>query len=215
MTLAVILCALSLKAQGLTATRVFADIPLEVLDLLRPSSRLDMIDYYEQADSLVSVENALGDISHFEEVAPDYLRVRVSPVSTLEIKILPAAPDSIVMTLHTVGSDTPEKGIADTEVKFFDRNLNPLPADKFLKLPPAEQFFNLKNSGISARQFREMIPFEAVSLSAGPTTRPLTAHFTALAILPDEIQRQLLPLLHSIAFQWNGKGFSVAKKPGS
>ncbi|MDE6636723.1 MAG: hypothetical protein K2K32_00650, partial [Muribaculaceae bacterium] len=32
--------------EELTASKVFAEIPIEVLDMLRPSTRLDMLDYY-------------------------------------------------------------------------------------------------------------------------------------------------------------------------
>ncbi len=106
-------------SDSLTASKVFADIPLEVLDLIRPSARLDMIDYYEQADSMLTVQNALGGTSRLEQVAPDYLKVPVTPVTTLEIKLLQSGKSNVIMTLYTTNSDT--------QVSFFDSNFSSLP----------------------------------------------------------------------------------------
>ncbi len=111
-------------SDSLTASKVFADIPLEVLDLIRPSARLDMIDYYEQADSMLTVQNALGGTSRLEQVAPDYLKVSVTPVSTLEIKLLQSRKSNVIMTLYTTHSDT--------QVAFFGSIFSSLPREKFL-----------------------------------------------------------------------------------
>ena len=103
-------CCLAISVAGhasmnesdlLTASKVFADAPLEVLDMLRPSTRLDMLDYYIQADSMLNATDALGGTSRIELMSPDYMKVSVTPVSTLEIKILSQGKRQIVMTLYT------------------------------------------------------------------------------------------------------------------
>lgn len=191
------------KTDSLTATKVFADIPLQVLDMLRPSSRLDMLDYYEHADSLLTVADALGGQSRFEMVAPDYLKVYVTPVSTLEIKLLPYKKGNLVMTLYTVGGE----GIAkDTQVDFFDSDLKPLSAKKFLKDPDMKQFFNLRDSKVSLAEIVGKVPFSAVEYSTGPGDAPLTATFTTLSTLSEETSDLLNPLLiPSLSAPWTGK----------
>ena len=190
-------------AQPLTASSVFAEIPLEVLDLLRPSTRLDMLDYYTQADSIIIVEDALGGQSRLEQVAPDYLKVAVTPISTLEIKLLPAKKDQIIMTLYTVGNDSLA---ADTEVKFFDSSLKPLQADKYLKAPALKEFYNLKNSTLKESDLAEKIHFEAIAYSTGPGDSPLTATLTTPATLSKEDRELLAPLsIPSLSAQWKGK----------
>ncbi|MDE6023370.1 MAG: DUF3256 family protein [Muribaculaceae bacterium] len=191
------------RSDSLTASKVFADIPLQVLDMLRPSTRLDMIDYYEQADSLLTVTDALGGSSRLEEVAPDYLKVSVTPVSTLEIKLLPYKKGRIVMTLYTVGGTDLAK---DTEVRFFDADLQPMPTSKFLKAPDIRNFFNLKGSGVSMSDLMESVPFSAIEYTTGPADTPLTATFNTLSTLSDETRNLLAPLLiPSLSSTWNDK----------
>lgn len=188
---------------SLTATRVLADIPLEVLDMLRVSARLDMIDYYEQLDSLHMVNDALGGNSRLETVAPDYLKLSVTPVSTLEIKILPYKKRDIVMTLYTTGGE----GIAkDTEVAFFDADLRPLPVDKFLKRPDIADFFNLKESDISEKELKDILPFMAVEYSIGSEETPLRASLTTQEMLSEETKEILTPILKpSLTAEWKDK----------
>lgn len=188
---------------SLTATRVLADIPLEVLDMLRVSARLDMIDYYEQLDSLHTVNDALGGNSRLERVAPDYLKLSVTPVSTLEIKILPYKKRDIVMTLYTTGGE----GIAkDTEVAFFDADLRPLPVDKFLKRPAIADFFNLKESDISEKELKDILPFMAVEYSIGSEETPLRASLTTQEMLSEETKEILTPILKpSLTAEWKDK----------
>ncbi|MDE6512307.1 MAG: DUF3256 family protein, partial [Muribaculaceae bacterium] len=143
----------------LTASKVFAEAPLEVLDVLRPSTRLDMLDYWTQADSVLTATNALGGESRLVQVAPDYVKVAVTPGSTLEIKILDAGKKQLVMTLSTVGDGEMAQ---DTEVRFFDSQLRPLDTKKFMMAPKLTDFFSLKGSGLDEADLREKIPFTAV-----------------------------------------------------
>ncbi len=174
-------------SDSLTASKVFADIPLEVLDLIRPSARLDMLDYYEQADSILTVQNALGGTSHLEQVTPDYLKVSVTPVSTLEIKLLQSGKNKVILTLYTTNSDT--------EVSFFDSNFSPLPTDKFLKAPTLKDFFDLRGSNVTEKERKEKFTFTTIQYSSGPGATPLTATFTTLETLSQEDRDLLTPLL--------------------
>lgn len=192
-------------AEPLTASKFFAEAPLEVLDMLRPSSRLDMLDYHSQADSLVSVPNALGGRSAFEEVADDYIRVAVTPVSTLEIKILPYKKGQIAMTLYTVGGDSIA---ADTEVRFFDAEMRQLPVEKFLTAPDPKTFFAISGTDITATDLREWMPFQTYTLASGPGSAPLTMTLTTLQSLPQETRARLRNVLASPRTAiWTGSRF--------
>lgn len=196
---------------SMTPLNVFADIPLEVLDMIRPSSRLDMITYYEDADSLHAVPNAMGGSSCFLEVADDYLKVEVTPVSTLEIKILSFRKEKIAMTLYTVGGE----GVSeDTEVRFFDASLSEMDADRLLKRPALKDFLRLKDSKVKLTEVEERLPFVAVLYAIGPGDAPLTAKLTSAAAMPQETEEWLRPLLVSeLIAPWNGKAFKF--RPGS
>lgn len=172
----------------LTASRVFAEAPLEIIDLLRPSTRLDMIDYYVQADSIFSAPDALGGKSRIEVLTDDYMRVAVTPVSTLEIKILPFKKSFIAMTLYTVGGDSIA---ADTEVAFYDAELRPLNRNRFLAGSVGYSFFDIKDSDITSADLHEWLPFVTVVYTTGPDNTPLTATLTTLRALPTETRERL------------------------
>lgn len=203
--LAVVSALTALAGEPLTARKVFAEAPLEMIDMIRPTSRLDMLDWYSQADSIFAAPDALGGKSRIETMTDDYIRVKVSPVSTLEIKILPYKKDFIAMSLYTVGGDS----IAtDTEVAFYDAALKPLPAGKFFKAPDPMSFFNIKDSDISEAELREWMPFQTVELTTGPGDTPLKASVTILAALPQEVREKLRDvLLPSMSASWTGSGF--------
>ncbi|MDE6650284.1 MAG: DUF3256 family protein [Muribaculaceae bacterium] len=188
------------ETERLTASRVFAEIPLEVLDMLRPSTRLDMLDYYAQADSMLVAVDALGGSSSLQQVTDDYLKLSVTPVSTLEIKILPYGKRQLVMTVYTTGGDDMAK---DSEVRFFDSGMQPLPAGKFMKAPTLTDFFNLKGSGISEKELKEKVPFIAVEYTSGPGETPLEATLTSLRVISQE-ERDLLTafLIPTLTASW-------------
>lgn len=187
----------------LTAAAVFRDIPLGVLETLRPSTRLDMLDYYVQADSLWQAPNAMDGYSQLQTVAPDYLKLTVSPVSTLEIKILPAKKGQVAMTIYTVGSDEVSK---DSSVEFFDASLQPLRKGDYLKDPELKEFFNIKDSGVNERELRDLLPFQTVEYSTGTGDTPLTATFTTLMNAPEETRKKLEPLLKGpLTLKWKGR----------
>ncbi len=190
------------RADTLTASRFFADAPLEVLDMIRPSSRLDMLDYYNQADSLLSVPDALGGKSRLAQVADDYLKVEVSPVSTLEIKVLPYRKSVVYMTLYTVGSDSIAR---DTRVGFYDAGMRPLATGDFLKAPSAKAFFHNKGTDITDANLAAWMPFQTVVYATGPGDTPLTATVTTLQTLPDETRDKLTPIVTpSLSASWKG-----------
>ncbi|MDE5813921.1 MAG: DUF3256 family protein [Muribaculaceae bacterium] len=187
----------------LSPLKVFADLPLEITEIIRPSTRLDMIDYYTQADSLLTATNALGGECRFEVVTPDYLRVTLTLVSTLEIKLLTAGKKQIVMSLYTTGGE----GMArDTEVRFFDSGLQPIEGAKLMKAPETADFFSIKGSGISKADLLEKLPFSAVVYTTGPGDTPLSATFTSLDVLAQEDRDRLAPLLlPSLSTPWKGQ----------
>lgn len=197
-------------ADTLSARHVFENAPLEVLDMLRPSTRLDMIDYYVEADSLLTVQNALGGQSRLQQLTGDYLRLAVTPVSTLEIKVLPCGKDFIAMTLYTVGGDSIAR---DTEVRFFDSAMRQLPAGKFLKMPAPRKLFNTKGTDITEADLREWMPFQTMELTTGPGDVPLTATPTTLRTLSRENAARLREIMTpSLTADWTGSAFRFRRR---
>lgn len=211
------ICALSLTAffivpvsaqvkpgdSALTARSVFENLQAPALEILGPSSRLDMLDYWD-ADSVHNVTNALSGLSNLETVTDDYLRVRVTPVSTLDIKLLPVKGGNLVMTVYTVGGD----GQAlDSEIDFYDANLNKLDKALYFKTPDLKAFFDIpKGSATSMKEIREMIPFTTVEYSLTPGSNDLKARLTVGEFMnQDEWNIAKIFLRPEVVIPWKGK----------
>lgn len=159
-----------------TAREAFTYLDIPALDLLKRTTRLDMLDYLD-ADSVYKASNAMGGLSWIEQCTPDYIKLQLTPVSTLELKMLPTKKDGVVtMAIYTVGGDSQAE---DSQITLTDEKLHPLETDKFFKAPELKDFFDIpKGSLTSMKEIKEMIPFPTVAYSASPDSNDLTARLT-------------------------------------
>ena len=163
------------KDSILTARKVFENINTSALEILPKSTRLDMLDYWD-VDSIYKASNAMEGLSWLVKVTSDYLKVIITPVSELEIKILPEKKGNIVMTVYTVGDDVQAQ---DSKIIFYDENLTELPTQKYLEIPQIKDFFEIpKGSTTKMKEIEEMIPFPTIAFSANSDNDNLEARLT-------------------------------------
>lgn len=188
---------------ALTARSVFVNLQDQPLEILKRTTRLDMLDYWD-ADSVVKVKNAMEGLSWLTDVKEGYLKAVVTPVSQLEIKLLPVKNDTIVMTLYTVGASPQAQ---DTQVSFYDRSLRPLTAGKYFKAPELKQFLDIpKGAGVTVKELEEMVPFPTVRYNVNPDNGDLEAVLTVTDYMGVEARDKLKPNLRpSLATPWKGK----------
>ena len=157
------------------ARNVFAKLHSNALEILPTSTRLDMLDYWD-VDSIYKAMNAMGGLSNLETVTENYLKVKITPVSSLEIKILPIKKGEIAMTVYTVG-DSPQA--ADSEIRFYDENLKELDTSKYFEVPAIKNFFEIpKGSTTKMKEIEQMIPFPTVKYTAFPDKDELKGELT-------------------------------------
>lgn len=195
----------------LTAARAFADMPISVLDILDRSTRLDMLDYAD-ADSVLDARNLLEGTSRLTQLTPDYARVELTDVSSLQIKVLPYGKnDRIVMALTTVGSPSQA---ADTGIDFFDSSMRPLDASKLFREPKLADFFDIpRGSATTMREIEGMIPFPTYEITATPGSDDVTLTLTAGPNMDvDDYNIMKLFLRPGVVWRWTGKRFEPARK---
>ena len=116
------------------AERALVDMPSDVLDIVPVSARLDMIDYL-RADTLRYVPNAMNGLSRLlPPVTDSFVEMEVTPVSTVQIKILPEGGDGktyIVGVSYTVGDTIQAK---DSELLFFTSDMKPLDRNRLIRI---------------------------------------------------------------------------------
>ena len=158
-----------------TARHVFETIQTSALEILSPSTRLDMLDYWD-VDSVYKASNVMEGLSWLEKVTPDYLKVRITSVSTFEIKILPDKNKKIILTIYTVGDDLQAQ---DSELKFYDEELHLLDTTKHIVMPQVKDFFEIpKGSATKMKEIEDMIPFPTMAFSANPDNDDLEVRLT-------------------------------------
>ena len=199
-------------ADTITVAKAFLNMPQQDLDLLSRSMRQDMLDYMEQRDSVYKKANIYMGLSWIETMQPGYMKVHLSDVSSLQIKLLPrqgrALP--VVMTLYTIDDGN---GTADTTLKFFDNAMQPLPTSGFMKIPDPEDFYNIpKDSPVGTKDLEEAFPFYTVCLTADPATGDLTGILTSSNALSIEeanrLSKYIRPELH---WKWDGRRMQLQK----
>lgn len=193
----------------ISARRAFVEMPVGVVDLLTPTVREDMLIYFDN-DSIYRAPNALNGTSFLETVTPDYLSVRLTDVSTLQLKVLPRkAGEEIVMAIYMVGA---EGESSDSEIFFYDASMRPLGKEKIFPAPKLADFFDVKGYQTKMKEIEEMLPFYTVVFEASPGNTDLKGKLTYGDRLPiEDIKIIELFMKPEVVYRWNGKAFKPFK----
>lgn len=194
----------------LTADSVFVELPHTVLEILSRSTRLDMLDYY-RADSLWEAPNLVDGTSRLELVTADYLKVRLTDVSTLQIKILPLAKGGDIAAVSYTIDSTGSQG--DSQLFFFDRQMHPIADNKIMRLPEMKHFFKIeKGSLTSMKEIEDMVKFPTITYSFSPDNTSLTADLTVGQFMdPDDFNIVRLFMVGPLTYTWTGKKYELKK----
>lgn len=195
----------------ISARRAFEQFPLDNLDLLQRSTRLDMLAYYD-ADSIYRATNAMQGISWLDTVTPDYIKVVITPVSTLQLKVLPDRKGgNIVMSVYTVGDSA---AAPDSDVRFWSAQLQELDRSKLLPEPRLKDFFDIpKGCETSQKEIDAMIPFPTVEFLPSPDSDALRARLTIDRFInQDDYNIIRLFLKPEIEYEWKAPGYKLIKK---
>lgn len=192
----------------MTASEVFAALPVSVMDMIDKSRRLDMLDYYK-VDSIVKVPNTMDGVSFLEKVTPDYLKVCITPVSTMTIKKLPGKKGEIIMIAYTVGD---KDQAYDTDLRFYDTSFNELKKEKFIKEPSLDLFFTSQDKSLR-KEISEAIPFPTIRYIPAVEGNDISAELTSGQLVSQEDRKLLKKYLKpsGLRYVWDGAKFNLEK----
>lgn len=189
-----------------TPREVFINLRTPPLEVLKKTTRLDMLDYWD-ADSVFRARNVMNGKSWIEAMSDTYARIRITPVSVLEVKILPVRKGNpIVMTIYTVGGKGQAK---DSSVDFFDSSLKPLSGKNPLPEFKLKDFISIpKGSSLKLKDIENALPFSTVEYTAGADSDNITGRLTVADFLGNEEAQRLSPfILPQVTLRWNGTTF--------
>lgn len=118
-----VVCALVFSIpspQARTAADFFVSAPDEVLILIPPATRMDMLDYFNNNLPTAS-PNVVGGTARVLANQPDLIEMTVGRDSNVKIAVVPEVRDTLIAVIETVLTPVP-----DSYVKFYTRNWYPI-----------------------------------------------------------------------------------------
>lgn len=194
----------------ISATRAFISLPRTTCPVLVEEDRLTMVDYFRAGMDKHTVNSLQGE-SWLTALTDNYAAAVLTGVSRLQLRTLPLKKGGdMVAVVYTVANDDVAP---DSELFFFDAQMNPVPVKNVIKLPVLSTFFSIPRGSLtSMKEIEQMIPFITIeyTLSADATT--LTAKLT----LGENIDRDDLKIiklfLHdTVTYSWNGSRYILNK----
>lgn len=188
----IIIGLLTLCTSGASAQHmrdIFAQMPDSLLPLLSQNNRLDCIDFIEN-NMPAKVKNRFDTYSELKALTADYLLLRPSAHSQVEMKLFPRAEqgDTILCMVHTVES----RNAADSYVRFYDLAWNEL--SEVCSRPQADAFMD-EGIDIEARGILCGLTLIKASLSAETPT--LTWQLQT-GVLPPDLREKAIEKVHDI-----------------
>lgn len=101
-------------AQTITVSDVFKEMPDSLFPYLSRNNRLDMIDF-KSSGMNARITNSFDKPTTLDTLSADYLKLTLSPISSLEIQLIPRAENQtdscshIIKTTLTLGDKHPVK----------------------------------------------------------------------------------------------------------
>lgn len=189
-----IVCLLS-SAVFLTEARTIKDFfisePGNVLPLISQRTRMDMIDYFN-AGRMADVKNNLGKSSRFNKVTDDYMSIRISGSSTVEMLLMPISKkDTVIITITTV--ELPAK---DSRVAVYDTEWKPVETKRYFKPATMKNFvFIPKGDKTKKETVLAAIDFPIISYTIDADSRTIVARHGLEQYMSEEDFKKIKPYL--------------------
>jgi len=200
--LSAIAVVLPLAGQNTSDADAFKSAPRSVVPLIEPSTRLDMIDYFN-AGSVKASRNTLYGNSRITELTPERIVVEATAATTIEMVALPAGNDTIIAVITTRATPVP-----DSKVTLWTSSWEDV-TQKSFKAPDVAEWLA---PGASRDEVESALPFLLVSCSYDPATKSFTFTNRSVEFIGEEVYEPLKPLLRdTLAYGWDGRRLSLRK----
>lgn len=204
--LALALCAIA-ATQARTAGDVFCSSSSDVFNVIPANMRAEMLAYLE-VGRVVPVETAYGEEAKLVRATDNYVKVRMSAASEVEMLMLTGSRDTVLLVVQTV--ETPAR---DSRITAIDTEGNPLRLDKLLKEPQMKDFVRLpKGSKMKPDDVLAKVRFPLISYSINDSAMTLTARQNLKEFMSTDDYAEIAPYLtDSITFRAQGTRFKPLK----
>ncbi len=192
--LLMIACAAGVRAQSMRD--LFVEAPDTIFPLLTATNKVDCIDFID-AGMRARVTNRLDGKSELLSITPDYLLLRSSGSSTVEMKMLPSPSGPVIAVVRSVCAEA-----CDSRITFYNADWSLAPV--LFERPAIEDFFA---EGDSAAHYMRLCDIYLVKFSLSPSDNSLVAEYTMPAYMNDDEAAAVGSFLRPLRFRWAEGGF--------
>lgn len=200
---AALFVAASADASAQHLEQYFAQTPTAVLPLLDKTAKLDLLDLYN-GHLPAKAENLLGGQSEIVRKTDTFLSLRLTDVSSWEMKVLSSGNDTTIACIHSVkaGSTTSQLTAYDTqwrEMKYEWPH------------PDFEEFYQIGNSLSATRNqtLRRLLRSLPVEATWSDTANVLTFRVSTTGLSEDD-RADAQQCLHPLSYEWGAGKFQPA-----
>lgn len=191
---------------------VFVNMPDSVVPILTKVNRADCIDFLD-CNMKAEVRNRMGGYSEMTGLTDDWLTMKLTSQSSLEMKLLPLSDSlQLVAMIHTVCGKA-----CDSRIQFYSTAWEPLPTEKYLKAwPESSDFLPDTISSVAEdtlgelwNDFRKKADICLLKASFSSDQAILTVEYATPEYMDSEDAMKLRSLLKNdrICYEWKSGRF--------
>ena len=192
----VALCGL--RAQDMAS--VFTAMPNQYIPQLEDAWRKDLVELYRSGKE-ARLKNTMNGYSALLNLTDDYLCLRTTDRSVVEMKLLPLVNNTFVVCMVT----TVEGPVADSRIAFFTTDWASLPKADLLSMPEGTWF--IKEGAETDEAYPELkaaLDMDLFRYQLSATENTLSITYTTPLYLEGKTKERLQPLLQGepLCLRW-------------
>lgn len=187
--------------QARTVGDIFVASTDDALNVIPQNDRAEMLAYLREAGRVVPTETAYGEEAVLLRATDNYLKVRMSCASQIEMLMLTHKRDTVVLVVETVETPAP-----DSRIMAIDTKGNPLPLDRVFKEPQMKDFVRVTKGTKKKREdVLKCVRFPLISYTVNDSAMTLTARQNLKDFMSADDYAEIAPYLtDSLTFRAKG-----------
>jgi hypothetical protein len=178
------------KAQDMAA--LFIEMPDSCIPSLESAWRKDLVDLYHSGKE-ARLQNTMMGYSKLLTLTPDYLELRITERSVIEMKLLPLINHTHIICVVT----TVDAPVSDSRVAFYTTQWHPLAASEMFT-PVTADWFIKEDADKESDAFKDAasrMDMDLIKYRLSPDDLTLTAFYTTPLYLSREERIKVTPYL--------------------
>ena len=197
-SLLALLALCGLRAQDMAS--LFTAMPNQYIPQLDDAWRKDLVELYRSGKE-ARLKNTMNGYSTLLNLTDDYLCLRTTDRSEVEMKLLPLVNNTFVICMVT----TVEGPVADSRIAFFTTDWASLPTADLLSLPEGTWYF--KEGAEANEAFPELkaaLDMDLFRYQLSATEHTLRITYTTPLYVEAKIKERLQPFLEAepLCLRW-------------